>query len=169
MSFLKRINKEITLYKKDNFIFSNLILKPSDNLQYWYFVVYNLTDTEYANGVYLGQVYLPSKYPFKPPDFKFLTPTGRFEINTKLCTSFTGFHPELYNPAWNIESMCTGLISFMTDPFENLESKGIGGISTTEEFKKITAQNSKHYIKNNPQILNIFETYFKDYYDILQL
>lgn len=167
-SFNKRISKEIQLYKKDNFKFPNLILKPTEsNLSIWYFVVHDLKDTEYENGIYLGKVILPSKYPFKAPDFEFLTPSGRFEINKKLCTSFTGYHQELYSPSWNIASMCAGLISFMTDSIERIESKGIGGISTTSEFKRETAKKSKEYIKNNKKIFDIFETYFKEYYDIL--
>ena len=165
--FNKRLNKEIQLYKLSNFIFPNLILQPTEDLTLWYFIVYDLKETEYENGIYLGKVKLPDKYPFKAPDFYFLTPSGRFEINKRLCTSFTGYHQELYSPSWNIASMCAGLISFMTDSFDNPDSKGIGGISTTFEFKRNCAYNSKNYIKTNNNILNIFETYFKEYYDIL--
>lgn len=168
-SFNKRLAKEIQLYQKDNFKFPNLILKPTDNLGLWYFVVYDLKDTEYENGIYLGKVMLPHKYPFKAPDFQFLTPSGRFEINKKLCTSFTGFHQELYSPSWNIVSMCAGLISFMNDNYNKQESKGIGGIDSTPEYKQQIAKESRNYIKNNPSIFDIFETYFKEYYDILEL
>lgn len=169
-SFNKRLSKEIQLYQKDNFQFPNLILKPSEaDLGIWYFVVHDLKDTEYEDGIYLGKVILPPKYPFKAPDFQFLTPSGRFEINKKLCTSFTGYHPELYSPSWNIASMCAGLISFMTDSTDLLESKGIGGIDSSPEKKKQIAQESKDYIKNNINILDIFETYFKEYYEVLHL
>lgn len=168
-SFNKRLSKEIQLYQKDNFKFPNLLLKPTDDLSLWYFVVYDLQDTDYEGGVYLGKVMLPPKYPFKAPDFQFLTPSGRFEINKKLCTSFTGYHQELYSPSWNIASMCAGLISFMTDSTDKLESKGIGGMSTTSEFKKQTAQESRNYITTNMSVYNIFETYFKEFYDILEL
>lgn len=169
MSFTKRLNKEIQLYQKDNFIFPNLILRPSDNLTIWYFIVYDLKATEYDGGIYLGKVILPPKYPFKAPDFQFLTPSGRFEINKKLCTSFTGYHQELYSPSWNIASMCAGLISFMTDSTDHPESRGIGGISSTPEYKKQIADNSKDYIKNNKCVFDIFETYFKEYYEILRI
>jgi ubiquitin-protein ligase len=168
-SFNKRLSKEVLLYKKDDFKFPNLILKPSDNLEIWYFIVYDLKDTEYENGVYLGKVILPPKYPFKAPDFQFLTPSGRFEINKKLCTSFTGYHQELYSPSWNIASMCAGLISFMTDSADLIESKGIGGISTTPEYKNEIANESRNYIKNNKLISDIFENYFKEYYSILKI
>ena len=168
-SFNKRLNKEIQLYEKDNFKFPNLIIKPSDDLYIWHFVIYDLKETDYSNGVYLGKVRLPPKYPFKPPDFQFLTPSGRFKINTKICTSFTGYHEELYSPSWNIASMCAGLVSFMTDPIERNESKGIGGISSTSAYKNELAEKSRDYIKNNTIIFDIFEKYFKEYYEELNL
>lgn len=163
MSFIKRITKEIQLYEKSNFVFDNLILQyKEDDLYTWYFVIYNLKDTDYENGVYLGTVSLPNNYPFKAPDFKFLTHTGRFEINKKLCTTFTGFHNDQWCPSWNICSMCAGLTSFMTDTF-TAESKGIGGIQTTKEEKQKIANNSHEIIKEN----EIFKKYFKNYEKII--
>lgn len=164
-SFLKRVNKEIQLYKKDNFSFPNLLLQPSDDLNIWYFIIYDLKDTEYAGGIFLGKVILPEKYPFKAPEFIFLTENGRFELNKKICTSFSGFHPELYSPSWNILSMLTGLISFITDDQDTIESKGIGGITTTKEQKYKICQNSIDIIKNHSIVL----TYFKNYFEILNL
>lgn len=169
MSFIKRINKEIQLYQKDNFTFPNLIIKPSEDLYIWYFIVYDLKDTEYFGGVYLGKVILPAKYPFKAPDFQFLTPSGRFEINKKLCTSFTGYHQELYSPSWNIASMCAGLISFMTDSTDLIESQGIGKVSSTSEYKCAIAKQSIDYIKENKCIMEIFNNYFIEYFEILKL
>lgn len=164
MSFIKRVNKEIQLYQKSNFVFDNIILQyKEDDLYTWYFLIYNLKDTDYKNGVYLGTISLPHNYPFKAPDFKFLTYTGRFEINKKLCTTFSGFHNDQWCPSWNIYSMCDGLISFMTDPQNTLESKGIGGIETTKEEKQNIANCSRLIIKNN----EIFNKYFKSYEDII--
>jgi len=166
MSFIKRINKEIQLYEKSNFIFDNLILQyKEDDLHTWYFIIYNLKDTDYENGIYLGEVSLPDTYPFKAPDFKFLTHTGRFEINKKLCTTFTGFHNDQWCPSWNICSMCAGLTSFMTDAQNTTESKGIGGIETTKEEKQKIALKSRDTIKNN----EIFNNYFKKFETILKI
>ena len=81
-SFFKRIYKEIELYQKDNFILPNLIIKPSDNLELWYFIIYDLKETDFENGIYLGKITLPSTYPFNPPDFEMLTPSNRFKINS---------------------------------------------------------------------------------------
>lgn len=167
--FFKRLRKECQLYQKDNFMLPNLILKPTDDLSIWYFLVHDLKDTEYEGGIYLGKVIVPQKYPLAPPDFQFLTPSGRFDINKKLCTSFTSYHKDMYSASWNIAAMCHGIISFMTDNYNRVESKGIGGIDSTPEYKKQVAKESRNYIKNNKIILEIFETYFKEYYDILEL
>lgn len=167
--FLKRLYKEIELYKKDNFMLPNIILKPTEDLSIWYFIVYDLKDTDFTDGVYLGKVLVHPNYPFSPPDFKFLTPSGRFDINKKLCTSFSGYHQELYSASWNISAMCCGLVSFLTDDISKVESKGIGGIESTSEYKKHIAKESRNYIKSNPCILEIFEKYFTEYYDIIKL
>jgi ubiquitin-conjugating enzyme E2 J2 len=79
----------------------------------WDFVIYNLgKDTQYYDGVYMGKILFPSEYPLKPPDVIFQTPNGRFEVNKKICLSFTSFHPESW-ANWCVESMLVGLISFM--------------------------------------------------------
>jgi ubiquitin-protein ligase len=162
-SFIKRVNKEIQLYKNDNFSFPNLLLQPSDDLYIWYFIIYDLKDTDYEGGIFLGKIILPEKYPFKAPEFIFLTENGRFEINKKICTSFSGFHPELYSPSWNILSMLTGLISFMNDNQDSIETTGIGGIITSKEEKNKICQKSAEIIKNHNIVLN----YFTDYVDVL--
>lgn len=161
--FLKRVNKEIQSCQAENFCFPNLILKPSENVSTWYFIIHGLIDTDYENGIYLGKVLLPAKYPFSPPDFIFLTDSGRFQINQKLCTSFTGFHQDLYSPSWNISSMLIGLVSFMTDSQETKESEGIAGIKVSKEEKQIIARLSIENIKNN----EIYKNYFTEFKDIL--
>jgi ubiquitin-protein ligase len=162
-SFNKRLTKEIQLYQKDNFSFPNLLLQPTDSLDTWYFIIHGLKDTDYEGGVYLGKVLLPPKYPFKAPDFQFITQSGRFEINKKICTSFSGFHNELYSPSWNIASMCAGLVSFMTDPQDTADSKGLGGIMMSKEERQRIAKESIEVIKNN----SIFNQHFKTFSDIL--
>lgn len=46
----------------------------------------------------------------------FLTPSGRFETNTKVCLSFSAYHPELWQPAWGIRLILEALISFLPTP-----------------------------------------------------
>jgi ubiquitin-conjugating enzyme E2 J2 len=169
-SFFKRLRKEIQLYEKDNFVLPNLILKASDDLGLWYFIIYDLKETDFDDGVYLGKVILPNNYPFNPPDFQMLTPSNRFQINTKLCTSFSGYHKDLYSPSLNIAGMLHGLISFMTDDTSKPESRGIGGIyEATTEQKQQMAKDSRDFNMKNKFNRDIFEKYFSDYYDILKI
>jgi ubiquitin-protein ligase len=155
---LKRIQNEIKMYSKDNFSYPNLIIKPNqDNLFIWYFVVHSLFDTPYENGIYLGTVIINDGYPFKAPDFKFFTPNGRFEINKKICTSFSAFHNESYSSAWNILTMTSGLISFMTEEVSEINN-GIGSIYTTTDERKRLANESIQWNHNN----DVYNKYFKN-------
>jgi ubiquitin-protein ligase len=153
---IKRLNKEILMYQKENFKFPNLILRPDqNNILVWYFIVYDLKDTSFESGVYFGEITLPNEYPLKPPNFIFLTPNGRFQTNTKICTTFSAYHQETYTSTWNILTMMEGLISFMTDINPD---KGIGYIYTTNEEKNDLAKKSLDWNKLN----NIFNVIFPD-------
>ena len=55
----------------------------------WHFAILGAEDSEFEGGIYHGRVLLPPEYPFKPPSFVLLTPSGRFETNTKICLSIT--------------------------------------------------------------------------------
>lgn len=150
----KRIKREIEIYSKDNFKFPNLILRPcEEDILKWYFIVYDLKDTPYDGGVYFGKVVLPKEYPLKPPDFYFITPNGRFEVMTKICTTFSSFHQDTYTSTWNIMTMMEGMISFMTD---TKSQEGIGYIETSDNTKITLAKNSLNWNKSNEEFNCIF-------------
>lgn len=95
--------------------------------------------TPYQGGTYHGKLKFPDQYPHKPPSIMMVTPSGRFIPETRLCLSCTfhspfqyavvgdfimmctnkigitdsDFHPETWNPMWNVSTILTGLISFM--------------------------------------------------------
>lgn len=46
-----------------------------------------------------------------------ITPSGRFQINTRLCLSISDFHPDTWNPSWTVSTIIMGLISFMNGKF----------------------------------------------------
>lgn len=158
--FTKRILNEIKMYEKELFKFPNLILRPSDDITKWYFIIYDLKETLFENGVYLGSITIPDDYPLKPPDFKILTPNGRFKTNTVICTTFSKFHMDIYSSAWNILTMTQGMISFMTE-----NGTGIGSIGSTDAEKVKLANESLEWNKNNI----IFKNEFPDYESILTL
>lgn len=117
-----RIMKEIELLQtKPNEFFD--AVPEEGNIFNWYFLIRGpkemhnqegkLVPCPYADGFYIGNLILPIEYPFKPPDFIMLTPSGRYDIGLKICLSFTGFHPDEWDSTWNIPSMLSGFISNM--------------------------------------------------------
>lgn len=67
----------------------------------------------------------------KPPEIYFLSKSGRYEINVKICTTFSSYHPETWNPNWTIENVILGLRSTLTE-----KADGIGGINSDENAIK---------------------------------
>ena len=142
---IKRLTKE----------FSNMQDKPS--YQYyaepikgemfeWHFTVRGPPETDYEGGIYHGVVTFPEEYLFKPPSVQFLTPNGRFEINTKICLTFTDFHPEYWQPAWTVRTILIGLQSFMPDEEESLS---IGSIIASSSERKRLAKVSTQWKCDN--------------------
>jgi len=108
----------------------------------WHFTIRGADSTDFEGGIYHGRILLPAEYPFKPPNIMFLTPSGRFETNTKVCLSFSAFHPELWQPAWGIRLILEALISF-------LPTKGdgaIGALDWTSKERKRLAKESVNFV-----------------------
>lgn len=55
-----------------------------DNLFEWHFTLRGPQDTVFEKGMYHGKIILPSEYPFKAPHVIFLTPNGRWALDTKV-------------------------------------------------------------------------------------
>ena len=68
------------------------------------------------------------------------TPSGRFERNQHICTTFTSLHPEEWNPAWTVETILTGFLSFMTG-----EEHGAGCRRDSEDERKRMAKESRRW------------------------
>mmetsp|Transcript_7602 Transcript_7602/g.16160 ORF Transcript_7602/g.16160 Transcript_7602/m.16160 type:complete len:330 (-) Transcript_7602:258-1247(-) len=112
-----------------------------DDMFEWHFTIRGADDTEFEGGVYHGRILLPAEYPFKPPHIVFLTPSGRFETGTKVCLSFSAYHPELWQPAWGIRLILEALISFLPTPADG----AIGSLDWTKEERKRLAKKSSSY------------------------
>ena len=69
----------------------------------------------------------------------FLTPSGRFDTNTKVCLSFSAFHPELWQPAWGIRLILEALIAFLPTPADG----AIGSLNWTPKERKRLAIKSQ--------------------------
>uniref|UniRef100_A0A6C0JC71 UBC core domain-containing protein n=1 Tax=viral metagenome TaxID=1070528 RepID=A0A6C0JC71_9ZZZZ len=117
-----------------------------DNILKWYYLL-KPNSGDYQNGQYLGTLEFPEEYPMKPPKITMITPNGRFETNTRLCLSISDFHPETWNPSWNVETILIGLISFMLS--EEYTEGTIGSIKDTSENRRKYAIESIQFNKEN--------------------
>jgi ubiquitin-protein ligase len=112
------------------------------NILHWSFVITGPPSTPYSEGQYYGHLIFPSSFPYAAPKIRLITPSGRFLPNINICTTFTSMHPEEWNPAWTVESILTGFLSFMTS---EEEAGGTVFPRTTDEERKLFARNSKKW------------------------
>ncbi|KAL1849714.1 hypothetical protein Plec18167_005297 [Paecilomyces lecythidis] len=129
-----------------------------ENLFDWHFTIAGPpAPSPYANGIYHGRIVLPPQYPLRPPSFRFLTPSGRFEVNREICLSISGHHEETWQPAWGIRTALIAIRSFM-----DADAKGqVGGLEAKEEVRREWAEKSRGWTcdvcyggkKTNEQIL----------------
>ncbi|EPS43263.1 hypothetical protein H072_2769 [Dactylellina haptotyla CBS 200.50] len=108
------------------------------NILEWVYLIDGPPDTPYAGGQYWGTLVFPPDYPFKPPAIRMMTPSGRFQTSQRLCLSISDFHPKSFNPAWEVSTILTGLLSFMTS-----EEMTTGSISATAVQRKQLAAMSR--------------------------
>ena len=125
-----RLQKEFkALEERKDKDLANFIATPSPtNIFEFHFVIFGLKDCPYEGGFYHGKLIFPVDYPNKPPGIIMFTPTGRFEINKRICMSFSDFHPELWNPMWGVSTIIIGLISFMNT--EDVTAGSLTGVTT---------------------------------------
>eukprot|EP00465_Bigelowiella_longifila_P006395 CAMPEP_0185253828 /NCGR_PEP_ID=MMETSP1359-20130426/2408_1 /TAXON_ID=552665 /ORGANISM="Bigelowiella longifila, Strain CCMP242" /LENGTH=222 /DNA_ID=CAMNT_0027836257 /DNA_START=14 /DNA_END=682 /DNA_ORIENTATION=+ len=152
-----RLTKEYKRIKKENV--ENIEAKPLySNILEWHYVVTGPKGTPYEGGIYHGKLKFPSNYPFGPPSIYMLTPSGRFQINKKLCLSMSDFHPESWNPLWSVSSILKGLLSFMLE-----ETPTYGSIKTTEMQKRAFARTSLAFNCRSKTFKTLFPHYAQLY------
>lgn len=103
---------------------------------------------------------LPPSYPLRPPSFRFLTPSGRFETNREICLSISGHHEETWQPAWGVRTALVALRTFM-----ETDVKGqLGGLEAGEGVRRQLAAESGRWRcgvccggKSNGEILGEWE------------
>lgn len=114
-----------------------------DNLHEWHFTILGPpAPSPYAGGIYHGRISLPPAYPMKPPNFRFLTPSGRFEVNREICLSISGFHEETWQPAWGVRTALVALRGFMG---EEGTAGQVGGLESTKEVRERLAKQSRSW------------------------
>ncbi|KAI9734441.1 MAG: hypothetical protein M1818_006829 [Claussenomyces sp. TS43310] len=135
-----------------------------DNLFEWHFTLRgppgdtstldSAGESPYARGIYHGRIVLPPTYPLRPPSFRFLTPSGRFETNREICLSISGHHEETWQPAWGLRTALVALRTFM-----ETDAKGqVGGLECSDAARRRMASESQAWTcsscgKSNADIL----------------
>jgi ubiquitin-conjugating enzyme E2 J1 len=120
----------------------------------WHFTIRGPPNSAFAEGMYHGRIVLPPTYPLRPPSFRFMTPSGRFEANREICLSISGHHEETWQPAWGVRTALVALRSFM----ETDAGGQIGGLTTGDAVRKRLAAESQGWTcsvcaKSNDDIL----------------
>lgn len=139
----KRLREELIKLKTEPP--PGVIAEPDEsNILKWFYVIRGPTETPYEGGVYIGKLIFPSEYPMKGPSIHVLTPSGRFQINTKICMSMSDFHPESWNPMWSVATIIQGVQSFMAS-----DELTTGGLKASEGDRKKFAKLSVSYNKKN--------------------
>ncbi|XAO25079.1 hypothetical protein I312_103888 [Cryptococcus bacillisporus CA1280] len=149
----KRLQKEYLSMQKSPppFIWA---CPEEKNILDWHFIIRGPPDTPYEGGEYHGLIWFPSDYPFKPPDVKLFTPSGRFEVGHKICMSMTSYHPSTWNAAWSVATILTGLLSFMLS-----NEITAGAVKTTIEEKRLLAKQSHAFNLKSKKFREIFPAY----------
>ncbi|KAI1726814.1 galactosyltransferase domain-containing protein [Ditylenchus destructor] len=123
----------------------------SSNILEWHYVVFGAPETPYEGGYYHGKLIFPADFPFRPPSIYMITPSGRFQVNTRLCLSISDFHPDTWNPSWTVSTIIMGLISFM-----NETSPTLGSLSTSDAEKRLLSRRSRDFNLRDKQFCEIF-------------
>ena len=147
---VQRLQKELRLLAKDPL--PSITARPDvKNILVWHYVLEGDAASEYAGGVYHGKITFPSQYPFRPPAIVMVTPSGRFQSNTRLCLSMSDYHPESWNPSWSVASILTGLQSFF---YENTATTG--SVSCSARERRALAAASAAFNERNPAFRKVF-------------
>ncbi|KAJ5347697.1 hypothetical protein MYU51_009657 [Penicillium brevicompactum] len=129
----RRLLKESTdLHKNPSPYFSAAPTSDS-NLHDWHFTLAGPPSSPYSKGLYHGRITFPATYPLRPPSFRFLTPSGRFEVNREICLSISGHHEETWQPAWGVR---TALLAIRSEIFGSESQGQVGGMEGSEEIRK---------------------------------
>jgi len=112
-----------------------------NNILEWHYVIDGPDDSDFAGGEYYGKLTFPECYPMGPPRIVMMTPSGRFQPDSRICTSMSDYHPESWSPGWTISTILVGLISFMMDDKDG----GVGSINASKKDRQKLANTSKKF------------------------
>jgi len=157
-------SSSINLIQKKRFIREKEILANSplhyttaysddDNPLIWYCLIVGQKDTPYYGGHYIYKIAHSKNYPAEPPDYYFLTPSGRYEIEKKICLTNSSYHKEQWSSTWNINTILVSFYSIFLD--NNVE-----GISHRHDPPEICKKYASESIQYNLKYHNAIYSKF---------
>jgi ubiquitin-conjugating enzyme E2 J2 len=152
----RKLKKEYATLEKEP-VLGAVVSPLESNFLHAHFLLHGdvFVDTPFEGGVYHGVLKFPKNYPFAPPSVIMRTPSGRFELNKRICFSLSDFHPELWNPMWTTRSIITGLVSFM-----NSNEITTGGMDEPASHRIVFAKKSLQYcMEQDPLAMQIFSEF----------
>lgn len=155
--FQKRIHNELKLLQKDP-LESIDVFPDETDIRKWYFLIRGPDDSEYKGGWYIGKLILSDNYPTTPVDFYMLTPSGRFDVEKKICLTISSYHSEQWSSIWSIQKILGAFLSVMVSDYDT----GISHIKETPKARNILALKSVNYnINRFPDIFKNFTRFVK--------
>jgi len=140
----KRIQKELVEFKNAPPQYVPKMAVDETNMRNLYFLIEGADDSPFKGGEYVVIVELQQNYPMSAPAIRMLTPSGRFMVDTSICTTFTVFHPESWSPTYNFTNIMLSFVSFMLDT-DYLSTHSVGGMQSTDDEIRAYATKSKEY------------------------
>lgn len=143
----KRLFGDMKLLRKDP-VKDVDVYVDENNMLNWYFLIHGEKKSVYEGGEYIGEIMYPNNYPRSPPDFKMLTPSGRFAPGSKICLSNSTYHANEWSPEWTISGTIRAFLSI----FNSDDTTGISHITTfekSEKVKKEVIEDRKKFAKSS--------------------
>jgi ubiquitin-protein ligase len=157
----KRMINEEKLLKTDPLHYTTAF-PDKENPLIWYCIIIGQKGTPYYGGHYIYKVVHSPLYPAEPPDYYFLTPSGRYDIEKKICLSNSSYHKGEWKSTWNIKSILIAFYSVFLDDKErgisHIVPDGTRTITSLNQERKILASTSIEYNKTHlASIYNNFD------------
>lgn len=160
-TFTTRINHELKVFKQAYESSKDVKFRVHIEDKIWYILMenfplaspYDTSTTDEPNdispfhgGQYLFKIIM-TDFPFKAPNFQFMTPNGRFLLNINICmTGITTFYGSDWRPSNNIHSVCVNFAQYFVD-YKNPDSYVHDGHYDYNSSKKMPSK-----LKQSPEL-----------------
>ena len=153
-SMNKRLQREYQQLVKEPI--PDCVVRPGDSILDCYFHFKGADDTPFEGGSYMGRLRFPPEYPWKAPTIYMITPNGKFRTEKEgaICTSFSNYHPESWNPLLNIRTILLGFISMFHDA---KMGRTLGGLNRTSSQMQTFARESHSFHDQHPLFKELFQ------------